>query len=239
MHQLRSNGVAASRSATASVLVLATVGLFLCPVRVASAQQTPDHPALDRYNRAAKGANVEEWKRRLGDEDVRRRIEAVDSLGTKGGEEAIRPLIEATADADYRVRIKAIDYLGFMRAKEASPVLMQMLFLSDVGREEKLRSLTALGRIADPATGTRLLNYARTIEDDALVSRALFALGEIGDPAARGGIEEIARAHPDEEMQRLAADAMAKIEQKQQLRPVEQPTLIELEKKLAPRQPQR
>jgi len=41
---------------------------------------------------------------RLSEPDVRTRLDAVDSLGNKGGDDAIRPLIEATADADYRVR---------------------------------------------------------------------------------------------------------------------------------------
>src|SRR5690242_3748665 len=92
---------------------------FLAHPLVAAAQdQQRTHPAVERYNRSAKGANVEEWKRRMTEPDVRTRLEAVDSLGTKGGDDAIRPLIEATADADYRVRTRAIDYLGQMKATE-------------------------------------------------------------------------------------------------------------------------
>lgn len=198
---------------------------------------TTNHPAIERYNRTAKGANVEEWKRRLGEEeDLRTRLDAVESLGTKGGDEAIRPLIEATADADYRVRIRAIDYLGALRALEATPVLMQLLFLSDVGREEKLRVLSSLGRIADPATTERLIAYARTIQDPDLACRAVFALGEIADPASVKGLESLKNFHPGSDLDRLVDDAVAKIALAQKSLPSAQPTLIELEQKLARQQ---
>jgi HEAT repeat protein len=222
---------------SAPVVLAALVALI--PVPALAQDASLDHPAVQRYNRVAKGANVEEWQRRLGEEDARVRLDAVESLGSKGGEEAIRPLIEATADADPRVRIKAIDYLGLMRATEAIPVLMQLLFLSEVGREEKLRALTSLGRIADPSTSQRLLAYSRTIDDQDLVCRALYALGEIGDPATRAGIEELQRGHQDEDVTRVAQEALAKIDRRAAIRPVEQPTLIELEKKLAAREQQR
>ncbi len=198
--------------------------------------QSRTHPAVQRYNRSAKGANVEEWKRRMNDPDVRTRLDAVDSLGTKGGDDAIRPLIEATADADYRVRTRAIDFLGTMRATEATPVLMQLLFLSDVGREEKLRALTALGRIGDPTTSERLAIYAATIDDPDLASRAVFALGEIGDPGSKGRVASLKGTRPGTDLDRLVADALVKIEIKETARPVEQPTLIELEKRLARQQ---
>jgi len=197
------------------------------------------HPAMDRYNRVAKGKNIEDWKRRLGDADVPTRLEAVDSLGTKGGEEAVRPLIEATADSDMRVRIKAIDYLGILRARDATGVLMQLLFLNDVGREEKLRSLTALSRIADPSTSQRLLNYARTVGDEELVCHAIFALGEIGDPATRSAIVELQKGSPNQDRARLASDAVDKIDARQAAKPGQQPSLLELEKKLAPAQPKK
>lgn len=215
----------------------ALAGSVLLPAGHARAQdQSRTHPAVQRYNRSAKGANVEEWKRRLSEPDVRTRLDAVDSLGTKGGDEAIRPLIEATADADYRVRTRAIDFLGTMRATEATPVLMQLLFLSDIGREEKLRSLTALGRIGDPATSERLAAYAATIDDPDLACRAVFALGEISDPATKPKIAALKGTRPGTDLDRLVDDALVKIQQKETARPVEQPTLIQLEKRLAQQQ---
>jgi HEAT repeat protein len=214
----------------------AITALPASPARAQSSDPARTHPAMERYNRTAKGANVEEWKRRLSDPDVRKRLEAVDSLGTKGGDEAIQPLIEATSDEDFRVRTRAIDFLGSLRALDATPVLMQLLFLNDVGRDEKLRALTALSRIADPSTSDRLVNYARTINDNDLACRAVFAVGEIGNPASKDKVAELRGTRPGSEMDRLVADALVKIDQKAQVKPMEQPTLIELEKKLARQQ---
>jgi hypothetical protein len=221
------------------LLALPLAGLAVASAIPASAQSAGQsaaersHPAVERYNRTAKGANVEDWKRRLSDPDVRTRLDAVDSLGSKGGDEAIRPLVEATADADYRVRIRAIDFLGTLRAYEASPVLMQMLFLTDIGRDEKLRALTALGRIGDPTTTDRLVAYARTIKDNDLACRAVFALGEIAAPASKEKIATLHGTHPGSDMDRLVDDALIKIDQREQARPIEQPTLLQLEKKMA------
>lgn len=199
-----------------------------------SAPGQQNHPAIQRYNRTAKGANVEEWKRRMSDEDPRVRMEAVESLGTKGGDEAIQPLVEATSDEDPRVRMRAIDHLGTLHALAATPVLMQLLFLTDVSRDEKLRVLSALGRIADPGTSERLVGYAKSISDDDLACRAVFALGEIGNPASMQQVASLHGSRPGTEMDRLVTDATAKITIAAETKPVEQPTLLELEKKMAP-----
>lgn len=226
-----------SRRLLPLVMALPLVASALVAPRaaLAQAQSAADrsNPAVERYNRTAKGANVEEWKKRLTDPDVRTRLDAVDSLGTKGGNEAIRPLIEATSDADYRVRIRAIDFLGTLKAYEATTVLMQLLFLNSVGHEEKMRALTALGRIGDPATADRLIAYARTIPDTDLACRATYALGEI---APVGDKEKIAALHgtrPGTDMDRLVDDAIEKMDQREKNKPIEQPTLLELEKKMA------
>lgn len=224
-----------SQNPCSPVLAAALLALVaLTPTPDAVAQTQNSHPAVQRYNRTAKGANVEEWKRRLTDPDVRTRLDAVDSLGTKGGDEAIRPLIDATSDSDYRVRTRAIDFLGSLRALEASPVLMQLLFLTDVGRAEKLRSLTALGRIADPATSDRLIAYARTIQDNDLACRAVYAVGEIGSSESKAPLETLRGTRPGTDMDRLIDDAQVKIALFQENQPAAQPTLLELEKKLAP-----
>jgi hypothetical protein len=218
------------------VAVVAFTWVCVLPPSARAQDQSRTHPAVERYNKTARGANVEEWKRRLTEPDVRTRLEAVDSLGSKGGDEAIRPLIEATADADYRVRTRAIDYLGMLRAKEAAPVLMQLLFLTDVGREEKLRALTSLGRIAEPSTSERLVGYAATIDDADLACRAVYAVGEISDPKSKARVAALKGSRPGTDMDRLVNDALVKIDLKEKARPVEQPTLLELEKKLARQQ---
>jgi len=223
------------RALALTAISLTAISL-LAPAAALAQDQQRNHPAVQRYNRTAKGANVEEWKRRLSEPDVRTRLDAVDSLGTKGGDEAIRPLIEATADEDYRVRTRAIDFLGTLRALEASPVLMQLLFLTDVGRDEKLRALTALGRIADPATSERLVVYAATIDDDDLACRAVYAVGEISNPASKTRITTLRGSRPGTDMDRLVEDALVKIDVKEKAKPIEQPTILELEKKLARQQ---
>lgn len=219
---------------------LAASFAFTCsaalPAIALAQDQSRSHPAVERYNKTARGANVEEWKRRLSEPDVRTRLEAVDSLGSKGGDEAIRPLIEATADADYRVRTRAIDYLGMLRAKEAAPVLMQLLFLTDVGRDEKLRALTALGRIGDTATSDRLVGYASTINDNDLACRAIYAVGEISDPKSKARVEALRGTRPGTDVDRLVDDALLKIDEKAKAKPVEQPTILQLEQKLAKQQ---
>ncbi|MFN2426116.1 MAG: HEAT repeat domain-containing protein [Candidatus Binatia bacterium] len=209
---------------------------IMTPAPAVAQDQQRNHPAVQRYNRTAKGANVEEWVRRLSEPDVRTRLDAVDSLGTKGGDEAIRPLIEATSDEDYRVRTRAISFLGNLRALEASPVLMQLLFLTDVGREEKLRALSSLGRIADPATSERLAVYAATIDDDDLACRAVHALGEIADPPSKARVAALRGTRPGTDMDRLVDDALVKIDEREKAKPIEQPTILELEKKLARQQ---
>lgn len=235
----RTRRTALAKHGALALVLTASFGGLTAPAHAQVSADGSNHPAVDRYNKVAKGANVEEWKRRLGDADVPTRLEAVESLGSKGGEEAIRPLIEATADSDVRVRIKAIDYLGTLRARDATGVLMQLLFLNDVGREEKLRSISALSRIGDPHTSERLLNYARTVGDEELMCHAIFALGEIGDPATRSGIEELKKGTQNPEVARLASDAVDKIDARVAAKPVQQPTLIELEKKLAAQQPKK
>ncbi len=198
--------------------------------------QMREHPAVQRYNRVAKGSDVAEWQRRLGDDDVGVRLEAVELLGTKGGDEGVKPLIDALSDADSRVRIKAIDGLGMVGSAAASPVLMQLLFLSDVDRPTKLRVLTSLGRIGDPATSERLLSYARTVDDEELSCRAVYALGEIGDPASREGLEQLQGSSDDPHIKRLSSDALSKIDARLAAVPGREPTILELERRLAPPQ---
>ncbi|HEY2774511.1 MAG TPA: HEAT repeat domain-containing protein [Candidatus Binatia bacterium] len=223
-------------TALRSLLAAAAVAATLAPAPARAQDEIRTNPAVERYNKTAKGKNVEDWKKRLTDPDVKTRLDAVDSLGTKGGDDAVKPLIDATADADYRVRTRAIDYLGTLKATEATQVLMQLLFLTDVGREEKLRALTALGRIGDPTTSDRLASYARTINDNDLACRAVYALGEIGDLHTKDKISALTGTRPGTELDRLVEDALLKIDQKEDSKPIEQPTLIELERRVAKQQ---
>ncbi len=213
-----------------AVAILSLTGLLAPPVHA----QISKHPAVERYNRVARGSNVEEWQRRLLDPRVKTRLEAVDSLGEDGTEASVPGLMDALADTDVRVRIKAIDYLGQIGNPIASPVLMQLLFLGEIDKPTKLRVLTALGRIGDAGTAERLLNYARTVGDEDLASHAIYALGEIGAPAVHDGLTEFDAELENPQLKRLCEDAVAKIDRREAETPGRQPSVLELEKRYAP-----
>jgi len=210
----------------------------LVPIAVPAGAQLDTNKAVQRYNRVAKGSNVAEWHKRLFEDDVKVRLDAVDSLGGAGGDEVVRPLLDATADKDPRVRAKAIDYLGEIGSPIATPVLTQYLFLNDIDRYLKQRILVALGRIADPTSIERLADFAEETDDDELRCGALYALGEIGDARGLDVLKSYTDdgAHPD--VRRIARDAVAKIKERVAALPNDQPTIIELEKKLGPREQQ-
>lgn len=195
---------------------------------------------MKRYNRIAKGSNVDEWHKRIFDDDVKTRLEAVESLGDAGGEEAVKPLLDATSDPDPRVRAKAIDYLGMIGNREATPLLSQYLFLNDVDTPSKHRILVALGRIRDPRSVSALTLFTQKTEDVKLRCAALHALGEVGHPAATPLVEQYAKATDgDQQVARIASDALGKIERRAAEVHNQQPTIIELEKILRPPAPPR
>ncbi|MFT4571251.1 MAG: HEAT repeat protein [Hyphomicrobiaceae bacterium] len=230
MRSLFENIVIMRRYFGTALISLAILGLCSGPVYA----QISKHPAVKRYDRVARGSNVEEWQRRLLDPQVKIRLEAVDSLGTDGTEAAVPGLMDALADSDYRVRIKAIDYLGRIGDPIATAVLMQLLFLSEIDKPTKLRVLTSLGRIGDRSSAQRLLTYARTVDDDDLCSHAIFALGEIADPLVEEGLKELDHDLVSPQHKRLCADAIAKIKLEVATAPGRQPSVLELEKRYAP-----
>src|SRR5258706_13006504 len=54
-----------------------------------------DTSVQSRYNKAAKGKNLNEWVTRLNDDDPSRRLDAVKSLGDSNNPKAIDYLIQA------------------------------------------------------------------------------------------------------------------------------------------------
>jgi HEAT repeat protein len=221
-----------SRAARTTVALGAAI--FAWTAAPVYAQTVSQHPAVQRYNRIAKGSDVKEWKRRLSDEDAETRLEAVTNLGEKGGEDGVKPLIEALADSDPRIRIRAIDGLGNIGHPDASAPLMQLLYLQEIDKPTKLRVLTSLSRIADP--NQAMLTYAERVEDLDLRCRAVYALGEIGQGETVDGIRQIESRHTDPELDRLCADAVRKIQVKEAEPENQQPTIIELERMLAEQQ---
>jgi HEAT repeat protein len=202
---------------------------------VAEAQQTPS--SVQRYNRIARGANIDEWHRRLFDSDPRVRLEAVDSLGKDGTEASVKPLLDATADEDPRVRLRAIDYLGSIGSPLATQMLTQYLFLRQTDDTAARRILVALGRIRDPDSIKPLADYAAKVRDEQLRCGAIYALGEIGGMAAMKAVEPFAKQTDDESAHRVAVDAVSKINTSLAAAQNTQPSLIELEKRFAPPKP--
>lgn len=196
--------------------------------------QFNNYRAIERYNAVAKGSNVAEWHKRLFDDDVSKRLEAVDSLGKEGSEECVKPLLDATSDSDARVRAKALDYLGAIGSRRATQTLTQYLFLSDIDPQSKKRVLVALSRIQDPDSITPLADFIAKTQDDELRCAALFALGEVGEQRSLDVIQEYT-ASEDPHERRIAIDAEGKIQERLAAAPNNQPTILELEKILGPR----
>jgi len=110
-----------------------------------------------------------------------------------------------------RVRIKAIDTLGHIKAKDATPLLVQQLFMRDTDLGTKQRILASLGRIGDTRATGPIMDFLSRDVDPAVRGNAIFALGDIGDPAALPSLEVLARDAQDPLLRSLAAEAARKI----------------------------
>src|SRR5439155_4477474 len=100
---------------------------------------------------------------------------------------------------------------GHVKAKDATPLLVQQLFMRDTDLGTKQRILASLGKIGDRrATGPIMDFLSRTV-DPAVRGNAIFALGDIGDPAALPSLEALAKEGQDPLLRSLAAEAVRKI----------------------------
>lgn len=175
-----------------------------------SAQVNPFR-VQQRYKEASSGKSIDDFTKRLNDPDPSTRLEAVKSLGESGKPEAIEYLIQATGDSDEGVMAKAIDYLGKLRATAATQVLVQKLFMRDVPVPVQRRILVALGRMGDVRAAAPIGEYLSRDTDPETKGTAIFALGEIGDQASIPKLQAIQTDASDPHMQRLAGEAVAKI----------------------------
>ena len=73
--------------------------------------------------------------------------------------------------------IKAIDELGNRMAKEATPMLVQQLFLRETEAFVQQRVLAALGKIADPRSTKPICEFLERDLDPSTRGTAVFALG--------------------------------------------------------------
>jgi HEAT repeat protein len=194
-------------------VVMIAAAVVLAGVARARAQVNP-YRVQQRYSEARKGRSIDEWTKKLNDDDPAKRLEAVKSLGDSDQPDAIEYLIQATGDPDQAVMIKAIDYLGKLRATSATQVLVQKLFMRDVSPPVKHRILVALGRMGDVKAAPSISEFVGQDGDPTIRSTAIFALGEIGDQAALPRLQALYADGSDPHLQRLAGEAIAKIERR-------------------------
>lgn len=160
-------------------------------------------------------SDLDESTKNLRDEDAATRLEAVKALAASQDKKAVEHLIEATADLDPRVKIKAIDALGTLRAADATPVLVQVLYMRESEPWLQQRVLVSLGKIGDTRSARPIADFLARDTDVATRGTAIYALGEIGDPSSVVELKRIGEGTSDETLQRLVGDAIAKIEQRQ------------------------
>lgn len=192
------------------------LGLALALGSTAQAQSIGDN-ARQRFERSS-GGNINEYIRNLDSDDPIERIAAVKSLGDSNDEKALEYLIQAVGDPDIRVQAKAIEMLGRMRASEATPVLVQHLFLRTTEEKLKRRLLAALAEIGDLDAAPSILEFLERDLDATTRGTAIYALGDIGAPNSEEPLREIAANEANATLQRLAREALAKVQQHQAVR---------------------
>ncbi len=165
----------------------------------------------DRMTRQKKGGNITEWVRRLANDRPETRLEAVKSLGESKDPKAIEHIMSATADIDIRVKVKAIEYLGNLRATDATPILVQNLFLRETGPGVKQKILVALGKIGDPRGAEPIMEFLKRQLDDQTKSVALFALRDVGNDRLLAFLDTFSERERSPKLQQLAADAAVNI----------------------------
>jgi hypothetical protein len=185
------------------VLVLAAA----VPVRA----QISGQQIKERYERNTTGGSIDDYVRNLNSDDPAKRLQGVKSLTTSKDAKAIEYLLQAVGDQDVRVKAKAIDGLADLRATEATPVLIQQLFLRSTEPYVEQRILACLGKIGDQRATKPILEFLQQDLDPATKGTAIYALGDIGSPEAIAPLAEIERTEENATLQRLAREATAKV----------------------------
>ena len=189
--------------------------------------ETPRERLRQRYGRNREGtSDISEDLRRIRSGDPEERLEATRALGASEDPKAVQYLLGAASDSDLRVRLKAIDELGNRMATEATPLLVQQLFLRETEPIVKQRVLAALGKIRDPRSTQPICEFLARDLDPSTRGTAIFALGEIGDKGALDVLADLAANGTDPTACRLADEAARKINHKAPP-PLELPALAE------------
>jgi HEAT repeat protein len=212
--------------------------LLACGAAHPSAAQISADQVKQRYDKQTKGGSVDEWARDMNSDDPLERLKGVKSLSTSSDPEAVPYLVQALGDPDMRVKAKAIDACGNVRASDATPVLIQQLFLRGTDEEVKQRILAALGKIGDQRAAQPIMEFLGRDLDLATRGTALFALGDIADPGSLEFLETYERTEPHPTLKRLANEARAKVRYQQTVKQTEvkQPLNTFLDPEDGPRQ---
>jgi HEAT repeat protein len=187
-------------------------GLLILCVAGAAPGQISSNQVRQRYEKSTKGASLDDFVRRLQSDDAEKRLEAVKSLGASKDNKAVEYLVQALGDSDVRVEVKAIEMLGDLRAAEATPVLVQSLFLRSSDAQMKQRILASLGKIGDPRAAQPIIEFLHRDLDAPTRGTAIFALGDIGAPEAADTLSQIADEDSDPTVRRLASEALNKVQ---------------------------
>lgn len=198
----------------AACLVIAAAFLPALAMAQVPGLNEPRTRLRDRYRSPQSSQKLDENVRKLKSDDTGDRLEGVRGLGEVNDPKAREYLLTAASDPDARVRIKAIDTLGNVKATEATPLLIQQLFMRDTDIGTKQRILASLGKIGDKRATGPILDFLARDMDPAVLGNAIFALGDIGDPAALPALETIAKDGHEETLRGLAASAARKIRER-------------------------
>jgi len=201
---------ALSRRAAWLAAAVVALPVLVCAQVPLDQDQPPSGRLRDRYQKPQSTAKLSDSVRKLQSDDPEERLQGVKSLGEINEPKAIEYLVAAANDPDMRIRIKAIDTLGQIKAKDATPLLIQQLFMRDTDLGTKQRILACLGKIGDTAATGPIMDFLARDVDPGLRGNAIFALGDIGDPTAVPALEAIVR-DGDPTLRGLAADSVRKI----------------------------
>jgi HEAT repeat protein len=199
-----------------AVAALAAIPLL---ASLAAAQLSPADDGRtrlrDRYEKPRQQQKLDDAIRKFGDEDVPTRLEGIEGLGQSADDpKAIQYLMQGASDPEACVQAKSIDVIGDNKVKEATPLLVQQLFMRDTSLPTKQRILAALGKIGDPRATKPILDFLARDIDPTVRGNAIYALGDIGDKTAIPPLEKLAKNTTDDTLRGLAQSAIRKIQEK-------------------------
>ncbi len=163
------------------------------------------------YAKALDGTDIDQWGHRLDSENVKDRLIAVEDLGQSDSPRAVTYLLKAMGDVDLRVQSRAIDFLGSHRASDATPLLVQKLYLKDIPKGLRQHVLTALGRIGDPSASRAIVDYLAQEGNKDVRGTGIYALGEIGDVTVQDDLRKMGDQESDVRLKSLVDEALTKI----------------------------